>query len=39
MAKRSLGTDPWGQRKEFVELVEQAGKLTSADGVAVQVSE
>jgi Ca-activated chloride channel family protein len=39
MAKRSLGTDPWGQRKEFVELVEQAGKLTSAEGVAVQVSE
>jgi Ca-activated chloride channel family protein len=39
MAKRSLGTDPWGQRKEFVELVQQAGKLTSVEGVAVQVSE
>jgi Ca-activated chloride channel family protein len=38
-AKRSIGTDQWGQRKEFVGLVEQARKLTSAEGVAVQVSE
>ncbi|GAB3354950.1 vWA domain-containing protein [Lysobacter tyrosinilyticus] len=38
-AKRSVGADPWGQRKEFVQLVEQARKLTSPDGVAVNVSE
>jgi len=38
-AKRSMGADPWGQRKEFVDLVEQARKLTSPDGVAINVSE
>jgi Ca-activated chloride channel family protein len=39
-AQKSMGTDPWGQRREFVGLVEQARKLTAADGVAAaQVSE
>jgi len=38
-AKRSVGADPWGQRKEFVGLVAQARKLTSPDGVAINVSE
>lgn len=38
-AQRSIGSDPWGQRKEFVGLVERARALTSAEGVAVEVSE
>jgi Ca-activated chloride channel family protein len=38
-AQRSAGPDPWGQRKEFVGLVEQARKITSPDGVAINVSE
>ncbi|QNP40984.1 vWA domain-containing protein [Lysobacter solisilvae (ex Woo and Kim 2020)] len=38
-ANRSLGNDRWGQRREFVGLVEQARRLTAPDGVAVQVSE
>ncbi|HEV8693331.1 MAG TPA: VWA domain-containing protein [Lysobacter sp.] len=33
-AKRSLGKDRWGQRAEFVGLVEQAGKLIETAGVA-----
>lgn len=39
IAKRSVGTDRWGQRAEFINLVEQARKLTSAGPVAAQVSE
>jgi Ca-activated chloride channel family protein len=38
-AKRSIGPDPWGQRKEFVGLVERARELTTTEDVAVQVSE
>lgn len=38
MAERSVGIDRWGQRAEFIDLVEQARKLTSAEPVA-QVSE
>ncbi len=38
-ARQSVGTDRWGQRREFVGLVEQARKLASPDGVAAQVSE
>jgi len=38
-AKQSLGSDRWGQRKEFVELVERARELTISDGVALQVAE
>jgi Ca-activated chloride channel family protein len=38
-ANGSIGDDRWGQRREFVGLVERARKLTSPDGVAVQVSE
>jgi Ca-activated chloride channel homolog len=33
-AKRSAGKDRWGQRAEFVGLVEQAGKLITSGGVA-----
>ena len=39
-AQRSTGTDQWGQRREFVGLVERARKLTTTEGVATaQVSE
>ncbi|MFC5569477.1 von Willebrand factor type A domain-containing protein [Lysobacter yangpyeongensis] len=38
-AKHSVGEDRWGQRREFVGLIEQARALTSPEGVAVRVSE
>ncbi|GAB3096503.1 vWA domain-containing protein [Lysobacter terrae] len=38
-ANGSIGRDPWGQRREFTELVEKARQLTTSEGVAVQVSE
>jgi len=38
-AKRSLGGDPWGQRKEFLGLIEQSQKLVGSEDVAVHVSE
>ena len=39
-AQRSIGSDQWGQRREFIGLVEQARRLTATEGVAsAQVSE
>jgi Ca-activated chloride channel family protein len=38
-AKQSLGSDRWGQRKEFIGLIERAQKLTAAEDVALHVSE
>ncbi|KQY51261.1 VWA domain-containing protein [Lysobacter sp. Root494] len=38
-AKQSLGADRWGQRREFLALVEQAQKLTEPEEVAIHVSE
>jgi Ca-activated chloride channel family protein len=38
-AKSSVGVDSWNQRREFIGLVERAGKLTTTQDVAVQVSE
>ena len=38
-AKQSLGSDRWGQRKEFIGLIERAQKLTASEDVALHVSE
>ena len=37
-ARQSAGSDRWGQRGEFLGLVEQVRKLTVSEDVAVQVS-
>lgn len=38
-ARQSVGSDPSGQRKEFVSLVEQAQKLTAGESVAVDIAQ